>query len=443
MKVLFALGAMIASILPFTGIVLGQDQYWYGALVTAGRTWDVGLAIDGAQAGGGVRLDLPSRWRLDVPARDVTFEGDSLFLSHPFLGTARLQRLADSITGVVKLDDGSLGRLHLEAAPAPSIRTRDVVLQSAADGTSIAATVTLPAGDGPFPAAVILHGGGDSSRETQPGYRFWGTWLARHGIVGLVYDKRGNGDSAGNWKSVGFEERAGDVAAAVDRLRSLSSVDAERVGLIGVSQGSWVADLVAAQDPGLAFVVHVSGPVVTVSEADGFAMRRSLLERGAPIEVIERLSVFWRMEVDALLHPGTERLERLERMVSRAAGEPWFEKFPYRVGPVDGWWWNWYGHVADFDPIPALLASRAPMLWIYGDSDTESDVSRNVAILQRLRDEGKPFEIAVFPRSGHGLMVPADALGRSLGTLTVAPGFFDTVFDFIHRTSAGPGPATQ
>lgn len=41
---------------------------------------------------------------------------------------------------------------------------------------------------------------------------------------------------------------------------------------------------------------------------------------------------------------------------------------------------------ADFDPIPSLLASRAPMMWIYGEGDTESDVGRNVSILQELRD---------------------------------------------------------
>jgi dienelactone hydrolase len=257
--------------------------------------------------------------------------------------------------------------------------------------------------------------------------------------VGLVYDKRGDGESGGNWKDVGFEARAGDVEAAVRRLRDLPTVDPTRVGLIGVSQGSWVADVVAAADPRLGFVVHVSGPAVTVAEADGYAMRRSLLERGAPPAAVERLFEFWQMEVDAILHPGTSRVDQLERLVAKASREPWFELYPYRVGPVDGWWWSWYGHVADFDPVPMLRASAAPMLWIYGDGDTESDVGRNIAVLQQLRDDGKSFEIAVFPRSGHGLMAPADALGRSLGTLTVAPGFFDTVFGFIRRSGSSSG----
>lgn len=73
-----------------------------------------------------------------------------------------------------------------------------------------------------------------------------------------MYDKRGNGESGGSWKTVGFEQRAGDVAAAVRQLRELPAIDVGRVGLIGVSQGSWVADIVAAADVRLGFVVHVS-----------------------------------------------------------------------------------------------------------------------------------------------------------------------------------------
>jgi dienelactone hydrolase len=442
MKRVLVLGSLLVISLVLPGAARAQEHYWYGRLVTADRAWTVGIDIDESGAAPDVRLDLPSRWRLDVPADDVEFAGDSLLLSHPFLGLARLRCFDDSIVGDVMIDDGAVGHLHLESAGRPAVRERDIVLESLADGTKIGATIMLPPGDGPFPAAVVLHGGGDSSREEQPGYRFWGTWLARHGIVGLVYDKRGNGESGGSWKTVGFEHRAGDVAAAVRKLREFPAVDTGRVGLVGVSQGSWVADIVAAADARLGFVVHVSGPVVTVSEADGYAMRRSLLKRDAPAAATERLSAFWRMEVDAILHPGADRVQHLEQLVAAAMDEPWFERFPYRVGPVDGWWWAWYGHVADFDPVPELRASTAPMLWIYGDADTESDVSRNLQILQRLRDDGKPFEIAVFPRSGHGLMAPADALGRSLGTLTVAPGFFDTVFEFIHRTSYQAGPAS-
>jgi pimeloyl-ACP methyl ester carboxylesterase len=157
------------------------------------------------------------------------------------------------------------------------------------------------------------------------------------------------------------------------------------------------------------------------------------MERGAPPEAIRRHQELWTMEVDAILHPDEIRERQMEREVEASSTAPWFEAFPYNVGSVNSWWEGWYEKVADFDPVPLLRAAKAPMLWVYGDGDTESEVSRNLSVIERLRDEGKNYEIAVFPRAGHGLMVPADPLGRSVGTLTVAPGFFDTVFEFIRR----------
>jgi dienelactone hydrolase len=359
---------------------------------------------------------------------------DSISLQLPTeLGLVEARIFADSIVGRVVLEDEVTARLRLFPRARSVVRETDISFANPLDGTRIAATVMSPEGPGPFPAVVVLHGGGDSSREQAPGYRFWGTWLARNGIVGLVYDKRGNGESGGAWKEVGFDARAVDVATAVQNLRGMPSVDPRRVGLLGVSQGSWVAGLVAAADPELAFVVNVSGPAVPVAAADGYAMRRGLLERGAPPEAVDRLTDFWWMEVDAILHGDSGRVHRLEREVQKSADAPWFEAFSYSVGPVDGWWWNWYSKVADHDPVPVLRTTDVPMLWVYGDVDTESEVSRNIAVLEQLRDDGKDYEIAVFPRAGHGLMVPADRLGRSEGTLTVAPGFFRAVFDYIRR----------
>jgi alpha/beta superfamily hydrolase len=126
---------------------------------------------------------------------------------------------------------------------------------------------------------VILHGGGDSSRESPP-YGFWADYLPRHGFADLIYDKRGNGASTGNWRAVGFEERAGDVIAGLEWLHKHEAVDANRLGLLAVSQGSSVAGLVADRFPHLRFIVRVSGPVLPVVEADTTAIMNELRREG-------------------------------------------------------------------------------------------------------------------------------------------------------------------
>lgn len=342
---------------------------------------------------------------------------------------------SDIIHAKASLPDGEAGTLIMRKVEKPlAPHEMSVRLESLSDGTPIAATVVSPAEAGEFPAVVVVHGGGDSSRESAPGYAFWASWLARHGIVGLIYDKRGNGESGGDWRAVGFTERAGDVRAGLALLRSLPQVDDSRVGLIAVSQGSWVGDVVAAMDTMLAFVVHVSGPATTVADADTHATLRRLLRQGAPPSAVVGILELWSREVEAVLHPGRPELRGLaQRGIEEAASESWFDDFPYGLEPTDSWWWNWYGLVGDFDPMPYLQASRARMLWLYGDVDTQSELDANLDRLERLRFAGKPHEVAVYSRAGHGLMIPAGRHGESLGTLTVAPGVFDRVFEFIHR----------
>ena len=90
--------------------------------------------------------------------------------------------------------------------------------------------MVLPSGTGPFPAVVFLHGSGAEGRWAS---RFLARRLAEEGFAALIWDKRGVGGSGGSWEESGFEDLAGDAAAAVAFLRSRPEIDPERVGLHG------------------------------------------------------------------------------------------------------------------------------------------------------------------------------------------------------------------
>ena len=61
------------------------------------------------------------------------------------------------------------------------------------------------------------------------------------GVAVLIPDKRGSGQSGGDWMTAGFDVLAEDAAASLEALRSLESVDESRCGVVGLSQGGWVA----------------------------------------------------------------------------------------------------------------------------------------------------------------------------------------------------------
>jgi dienelactone hydrolase len=56
-------------------------------------------------------------------------------------------------------------------------------------------------------------------------------------------------------------DRAGETIAAMAALKTQSSIDVNRIGLIGYSQAGWVLPLVAEQTKGVDFMILVSGAI--------------------------------------------------------------------------------------------------------------------------------------------------------------------------------------
>src|SRR5208282_4030624 len=79
--------------------------------------------------------------------------------------------------------------------------------------------------------------------------------LAREGVASLRLDFRGSGESEGDFQSMTLSREIKDAKAALDFLRSQPGVNLERVGILGLSMGGYVAASVAAQDPSLKALV--------------------------------------------------------------------------------------------------------------------------------------------------------------------------------------------
>ena len=62
--------------------------------------------------------------------------------------------------------------------------------------------------------------------------------------------------------------QAGDLVAAVDFLKGDSRIDALRIGLMGPSQAGFVVPEAAVRSPDVSFVILISGPTVTIQQAN-------------------------------------------------------------------------------------------------------------------------------------------------------------------------------
>lgn len=155
-------------------------------------------------------------------------------------------------------------RPQLPRPPLPYQVQEVKVPNPAAGGLLLAGTLTVPSGKGPFPAVVLITGSGPEDRdETMFGHKPFAVladYLTCRGVAVLRLDDRGVGQSEGYFRKATTADFATDTRAALTFVRSQPSIDARQVGLLGHSEGSLIAAMVAAQSAPPAFVVSLAGP---------------------------------------------------------------------------------------------------------------------------------------------------------------------------------------
>jgi hypothetical protein len=225
-----------------------------------------------------------------------------------------------------------------------------------AAGVHLAFTLDLPQGKGPFPAVVFGHGSG---RVTRDRLKFAADEFTRMGYAVLRFDKRGVGESTGQFVFVGtrdsptvFPELASDIEAGVRFLRTRTEIDPRRIGISGWSQAGWILPIVARDVPDIAFMVIMSGPVCSV----GLEMYYSDFaeQTDTPLDLV-------------------------------------YPKMRDFTGP------------AGFDVLPVLKAVSTPGLWLFGADDRSIPERNSLANLQALAAAGKPFDWKEYPGLDHPL----------------------------------------
>lgn len=128
------------------------------------------------------------------------------------------------------------------------------------------------------PAVVLAHGSEDSDRYS---FDSLPHVLAHRGVAVLTYDKRGTGKSSGSWQDSGLEALADGLLKAVMLLKSRSDIDPNRIGVIGFSEGGWVAPLAASKSSDIHFIVSISGGAFTKGHSFIHKYRQQFAEQGA------------------------------------------------------------------------------------------------------------------------------------------------------------------
>ncbi len=127
-------------------------------------------------------------------------------------------------------------------------------------------TLTLPNGNGPFPAVVLVHGSGPNDRDetvfANKPFKDLAEGLASRGIAVLRYEKRTRQyqtKMAGMAKVTVQEETVDDALKAATLLRQQKEVNPQKVYVLGHSMGGYLAPRIAAEDGKLAGLIILAG----------------------------------------------------------------------------------------------------------------------------------------------------------------------------------------
>jgi alpha-beta hydrolase superfamily lysophospholipase len=100
--------------------------------------------------------------------------------------------------------------------------------------------------------------------------------FARAGVAALIYDKRGAGESTGDYRTSSFDDLAADALAGVEMLRDRRDIYRREIGLHGTSQGGWVAPLAASRSKSVSFPILVSAPAETPAQTEIHSVEANL-----------------------------------------------------------------------------------------------------------------------------------------------------------------------
>jgi dipeptidyl aminopeptidase/acylaminoacyl peptidase len=164
------------------------------------------------------------------------------------------------ITQVIGKESRSFQGVRLE-----DTSYQEISFQNLSQGIKLGGMLFIPDGEGPFPAAVIIHGS-ETSRRDSKWHLTLTQYLQNNGVVVLLPDKRGSEQSEGDWHTSSFEDLATDTLAAVSFLKDQDNVAVSSIGVIGMSQGGRIAPIVANKTTDVAFLVNVVGGAVTARE---------------------------------------------------------------------------------------------------------------------------------------------------------------------------------
>ncbi|WP_395004996.1 alpha/beta hydrolase family protein [Undibacterium sp.] len=333
-------------------------------------------------------------------------------------------------------------RAQTPRAPFP-YRLQELVFSSA-DGTKLSATLSLPAENQSRQAVVLIHGTGPQDRDqNEDGHQSFAVladYLTRHGIAVLRFDKRGVKRSAGSYEAHTQADLVADVQAAVAVLRERRV--AQKIGIVGHSEGAEVAARVAAQSSsGVDFMVSLSGPGQDLIQVLDYENAKSLQLAGASASELAVVSRVGRQFLTLIqTNPDQKlRMTALQSLMRNLVKEDRDVLIKYRsqlpvLNPAVAAT-PWAYSALQSHPQDDWRQVKIPALILHGGKDMQISADDNVPLIRTaLRQSGnQDVQIDVIANLNHNLQTAGTGGQEEYSKIaeTLAPQVMEKIAAFV------------
>jgi len=423
------------------------DGQWEGAIDIAGTQLGIIVKFDSSTGALAATIDIPQQGAADLPLDRVSLDGDAVHFEIGAVGAVFDGTLDGQTISGDFAQAGATGTFEITrtgdlaaATPAPEVPYTVEEVNWPLDDTTVGATLTLPEGDGPFPAVVFVAGSGPTDRNWNsallPGRNGSAALLAdeltRAGYATLRYDKRFTGPYAQQNMAalvghISFQSHLDELASAVDTLAARDEVDPAQLFVLANSEGTLHALNYQASDPAIPFagLILTGAPGRPMTEVLHQQMDQNVLSAEPNREELlakwdEAIAAFVAGEPAELDPALPDSVRQVWAGLTAPANQP-FSAELLRTRPAD-----------------LLAATTAPVLVIIGQKDIQIDWQADGEVLEAAAGDNVTFS---YPANANHVMkleekpveelTAADGANYNTADRVLDPEVVQTILDWL------------
>lgn len=429
MKRAFILILMVLLLVPIT--ILGESEkqieHWQGTLSVSGIELRIVFNIETKQDKTfSATMDSPDQGAYGILVTSIEMKKDHWkFIVDSIQGVYEGNKKGEIIEGtwsqggqtfpltlkkVKKI--AKIKRPQNPKEPYPYIE-REVSYKNEKENFEIGGTLTIPKGNGPFPAVILITGSGSQDRDetvfNHKPFLIIADYLTRRGIAVLRVDDRGVGKTGGSPAKATTLNFVDDVLSGIKFLKTQKEIDKNKMGLIGHSEGGIIAPLVATRSKAVKFIVLLAGTGVNgerilieqsklIAKAQGadkkmikdnYKQQKQIYKMLRSIKDEKQLNE----NLNRLFHKFYDELPEKDKA---KLGNP-HKKIKMQIKQVSSPWFRFF---LTYDPAKTLKKTKCAVLAMGGSLDLQVPAKENLKAIKKALKKAKNKNVKIVELEG-------------------------------------------